>query len=252
MNTDFWASRLAAAKRQYALQHHHNSSQLGLVFLLISMDVRLLFSQENWAFFFLFFFLVSVFHFWVRSVEHRWFRGWGRGPSRFSLSVLLRGLRHRLSVFASRRRALVRIKSHCTWVCFSFLLKGLFLSFFWRDKLFMFEICGWFLWFGFCSIFMNPVLILAYCSFFILSFMSGPNSSYLFASNGLIYFWFYSRYVIFCFGKWAKARIYPSVVSFCFHLCLRVLQKLLPSWSNPMNIAVWLAFGNPQRGLIRC
>ncbi|RVW37948.1 Protein dehydration-induced 19-like 4 [Vitis vinifera] len=28
MNTDFWASRLAAAKRQYALQHHHNSSQL--------------------------------------------------------------------------------------------------------------------------------------------------------------------------------------------------------------------------------
>ncbi|KAJ9690505.1 hypothetical protein PVL29_012920 [Vitis rotundifolia] len=28
MNTDFWASRLAAAKRQYALQHHHNTSQL--------------------------------------------------------------------------------------------------------------------------------------------------------------------------------------------------------------------------------
>ena len=65
MNTDFWASRLAAAKRQYALQHHHNSSQLGLVFLLISMDVRLLFSQENWAFcfFFCFFFLFLYFIF---------------------------------------------------------------------------------------------------------------------------------------------------------------------------------------------
>ena len=135
---------------------------------------------------------------------------------------------------------------------FFFIKRAISFFFLARQAFYVWNICGWFLWFGFCSIFMNPVLILAYCSFFILSFMSGPNSSYLFASNGLIYFWFYSRYVIFCFGKWAKARIYPSVVSFCFHLCLRVLQKLLPSWSNPMNIAIWLAFGNPQRGLIRC
>ena len=29
MDSDFWTSRLAAAKRQYTLQHHHQSSHLG-------------------------------------------------------------------------------------------------------------------------------------------------------------------------------------------------------------------------------
>ncbi|KAK6932602.1 Drought induced 19 protein type, zinc-binding domain [Dillenia turbinata] len=32
MDSDFWTARLAAAKRQFTLQHHHNSSQLDDVF----------------------------------------------------------------------------------------------------------------------------------------------------------------------------------------------------------------------------
>lgn len=134
MSTNFWAPRLVAAKRQYALQHHHNSSQLGFVLLLISsMHVRFCVLSRNWVLFF------APNFFWVRSSERRWLRGWGRESSRFSLSLLLWGIWHRLFVFASGRRAFVRIKSNCTWVCFS------------RSSFFMYDIIyldGVF-WFGF-------------------------------------------------------------------------------------------------------
>lgn len=36
MDSDFWTSRLAAAKRQYMLQHHHQSSNLGFASLPFS------------------------------------------------------------------------------------------------------------------------------------------------------------------------------------------------------------------------
>ena len=122
MDSDFWTSRLAAAKRQYTLQHHHQSSHLGeylhirsgfFFFFLLLFFKALVFWVSHFSMFFVLFCFVGV---GFRSVGYRWFWGGGRGQTRFPMSVLLRGLRYRVTVFASRRRALVRIQSHCT--CF--------------------------------------------------------------------------------------------------------------------------------------
>lgn len=125
MDSDFWTSRLAAAKRQYTLGHHHQSSHLGIW----SISLSLVFDFSFLVFINFLSWIYGCLCFWVRSVEHRWFWGRGRGPTRFPLPVLLRGLRHRVALFASRRRALVRVQSHRTYF-FGYTHRFVFSSFF--------------------------------------------------------------------------------------------------------------------------
>ena len=67
MDSDFWTSRLAAAKRQYTLQHHHQSSHLGeylhirsgfFIFIFIFIFIFLSFGFLGFSFFNVFCFVL--------------------------------------------------------------------------------------------------------------------------------------------------------------------------------------------------
>lgn len=62
MDSEFWTSRLAAAKRQYALQHNHPSSHLGWcswMFPFFLCWKKISGSDQNLIFLCVFFFLIS-------------------------------------------------------------------------------------------------------------------------------------------------------------------------------------------------
>ena len=107
MDSEFWTSRLAAAKRHYTLQHNHPTSHLGLYSCWFSCPWLICWenlsgSDKNLNF------IICVF----RSVGDRWFWCWRRGETRFPLSVLLWRVWHRIFVFSSWRWTFMWIKSH--------------------------------------------------------------------------------------------------------------------------------------------
>lgn len=59
MDSDFWTSRLAAAKRQYTLQHHHQSSHLGSFCFKYGSIKKTYFLFGKRVFYFLFFYFLA-------------------------------------------------------------------------------------------------------------------------------------------------------------------------------------------------